>query len=37
MIAAILSVSATLWLLDRWLHTQSARRLAPAPVPVTRT
>ncbi len=36
MIAAILSVSATLLILDRWLHLQSARRLAPVPVPITR-
>lgn len=36
MIAEILSVSATLLILDRWLHLQSARRLAPAPVPITR-
>lgn len=36
MIAAILSVSATLWILDRWLHLQSARRLAPVRVPITR-
>lgn len=35
MIAAFLSVCATLMVLDRWFHTRATRRVAVVPIPVT--
>lgn len=36
MIAAILSIGATLLILERWRHLQATRRLVVVRIPVTR-